>query len=316
MGWSLDYPNKYWGDDNARALLGVLATSALLDTSRWDDEVARCIVANFRTTGVHGYRFAWVLDEELRRRGWEWFASHDHVQYSAHYQSWPWACFLWAYDKTGYEPFLTRSKKAIRMLMEAYPDRWYWVVRSAKIERARDLAASGLAGPGRGHAGTSSLAPPVGVRPCWLQRTSAGRFAKRWATQDKESRQDEEYGTGEVTIIQQNGDTLCDSLYTCNFALIGLHEAASATGDSFYANAEKKLADFFSRIQIRSPDHPELDGAWYRGFDCRRWEYSASNADWKWGPLVYGNRMGNAMDREYPCSASDKHVPLGSDITA
>ena len=30
--------------------------------------------------------------------------------------------------------------------------------------------------------------------------------------------------------------------------------------------------------------HPELDGAWYRAFDFRRWDYWASNADWEWGP--------------------------------
>ena len=28
----------------------------------------------------------------------------------------------------------------------------------------------------------------------------------------------------------------------------------------------------------------ELDGAWFRGFDFRRWEYWASNSDWEWGP--------------------------------
>ncbi len=282
LGWSLDYPNKYWGDDNARALLGVLATSALLDTPRWDDEVARCIVANFRTTGIHGYRIACVLDEELQHRGWEWFASNDHVQFSPHYQSWLWACFLWAYDRTGYEPFLTASEKAIRKLMEAYPDRWSWVLRSAQIERARALLP---------------LAWLVRVADTpehrgWLRRVAAdllatqdesGAIRETLANGGQGVASNEEYGTGEVTIIQQNDDTLCDSLYTCNFALIGLHEAALATGDSFYATAENRLADFFCRIQIRSPDHPELDGAWYRGFDFRRWEYWASNADWEWG---------------------------------
>jgi hypothetical protein len=282
LGWSLDYPNKYWGDDNARALLSVLATSALLDTPQWNDEVARCIVANFRTSGTHGYRISCVVDEELQRRGWESFASNDHVQYSPHYQSWLWACYLWAYDRTGYEPFLTKSKQAIRMLMEAYPERWHWVIRSSQIERARALL-------------------PL----AWLVRVEDTPEHRRWlrlvatdllAAQDESGAiretlgrtgqgvaSNDEYGTGEVTIIQQNGDTLCDSLYTCNFALIGLHEAAAATGDPFYANAEKKLADFFCRSQIRSRHHPELDGAWYRGFDFRRWEYWASNADWEWG---------------------------------
>jgi hypothetical protein len=27
-----------------------------------------------------------------------------------------------------------------------------------------------------------------------------------------------------------------------------------------------------------------LDGAWYRAFDFRRWDYWASSADWEWGP--------------------------------
>ena len=91
------------------------------------------------------------------------------------------------------------------------------------------------------------------------------------------------YGTGEVAIIQQNGDPLCDLLYTNNFALLGLHEAAAATGDPFYREAEDKLARFLCRVQIRSEDHPQLDGAWYRAFDFQRWEYWASNADWEWG---------------------------------
>ncbi len=86
-----------------------------------------------------------------------------------------------------------------------------------------------------------------------------------------------------MTILQENGDPLADMLYTCNFAVIGLHEAAAATGDSFYRAAEDKLADFLARIQVRSDAHPELDGAWYRGFDFRRWDYWASNADWEWG---------------------------------
>ncbi|MCP4639979.1 MAG: hypothetical protein GY851_06090, partial [bacterium] len=91
------------------------------------------------------------------------------------------------------------------------------------------------------------------------------------------------YGTAEAPLIQSNGDPLCDLLYTSNFAFIGLHEAACATGDPYYAEAEDKLAEFFCRIQIRSEAHPELDGGWFRAFDFNRWEYWASNADLGWG---------------------------------
>jgi len=93
-----------------------------------------------------------------------------------------------------------------------------------------------------------------------------------------------EYDTRESSLIQTNGDPICDLLYTCNFALIGLPEAAAATEEPFYARAEDRLAGFLCRVQISSQAHPDLDGAWYRGFDFRRWEYWASNADWEWGP--------------------------------
>ncbi|NIA28585.1 MAG: hypothetical protein GWP06_01570 [Actinobacteria bacterium] len=91
------------------------------------------------------------------------------------------------------------------------------------------------------------------------------------------------YGTNEAPLIQENGDPVADMLYTSNFAFCSLTEAAAATGDERIKRAVKKLADFMVRIQVRSETHPELDGAWYRGFDFNRWEYWASNADAGWG---------------------------------
>ena len=55
----------------------------------------------------------------------------------------------------------------------------------------------------------------------------------------------EAYGKDEAPLIQQNGDPLADLLYTTNFAFLGLHEAAAATGDAFYADAEDKLGEIF-----------------------------------------------------------------------
>jgi len=62
-----------------------------------------------------------------------------------------------------------------------------------------------------------------------------------------------------------------------------LHEAAAATNGPLYKDAEDKLAQFFCRAQILAPDHPELDGAWFRAFDFHLWDYWASNADAGWG---------------------------------
>jgi hypothetical protein len=83
-------------------------------------------------------------------------------------------------------------------------------------------------------------------------------------------------------LIQKNGDPVADLLYTSNFALVGLHEAAAATGEVSYRRAEDKLAEFLCRIQVQSRAHPELDGVWYRGFDFDRWDYWGADADIGW----------------------------------
>jgi hypothetical protein len=96
-------------------------------------------------------------------------------------------------------------------------------------------------------------------------------------------RSNEEYGTTEASLIQADGDPACDLLYTANYAFLGLHEAAAATGEQVYQEAEDRLADFLCRIQVRSETQPYLHGAWMRGFDYERWEYWGSSADAGWG---------------------------------
>lgn len=144
------------------------------------------------------------------------------------------------------------------------------------------------------------MAPPRGGRPDRAARR-LGAIRETIGGGGHGTVSNAEYGTCETSLIQSDGDPIADMLYTCNFALIGLHEAAAATGEPLYAAAEEKLAKFLCRIQIRSDGdcpnfranengtvpfagHPELDGAWYRAFDFRNWEYWASNADWEWGP--------------------------------
>jgi hypothetical protein len=292
IGWSLDLPYMYWSDDHGRALLGMLAVSSLLKDrppqdvaalSRWREAVTRCLLADFRTTGVYGFREDCIKTEDLQKNGWQYYWNAKNTRYSPHYVGWIWACYLWAYDKTRFEPFLTRTETGMRMLMQAYPKQWFWTNRSGSIERARALLP---------------LAWLVRVQDTEEHRTWLRTIARDLiALQDKSGAireiigddghgtlSNDEYGTCETSLIQSNGDPVADMLYTCNFALIGLHEAAAATGEPLYAEAEEKLAKFLCRIQVRSQAHPELDGAWYRAFNFRNWEYWASNADWEWGP--------------------------------
>ena len=116
---------------------------------------------------------------------------------------------------------------------------------------------------------------PNGAIREWLGGTGGGHY--------QIPKSNEAYGTAETPLIQQNGDPASDQLYTTGFALLGLHEAAEATGDTTVKRAADRLAEFLCRIQIRSKEKPYLNGWWFRAFDDRRWEYWASSADMGWG---------------------------------
>ncbi len=93
----------------------------------------------------------------------------------------------------------------------------------------------------------------------------------------------QDYGSDEGSLIDKNGEKVSCMLYTCNFALFSLNEAAKATGNEKYKTAVDKLSDFLTRIQVQSTKHNDLDGAWFRAFDYGRWDYWASNSDAGWG---------------------------------
>ena len=64
-----------------------------------------------------------------------------------------------------------------------------------------------------------------------------------------------EYGTGESTMSQTAQDLAADLLYSNNFAVHALHEAAAATGDPALAAAAAALRVFLLRAP-RAPCAP------------------------------------------------------------
>jgi len=286
--WGISTPAWYranYGDDNARLLLGTMAASALLKENRWDDAMLQCLLANLRTTGMLGFRGDRIDVPELGEHGWEYYFHRHNTNFAPHYESYLWACYLWAFDKTGFGLFRDRATNAIRMTMAAYPKRWRWT-NGLQQERARMLHCL---------AWLVRLEDTPKHR-AWLRQVAEDLLALQDASgaireeigelghgQMRPPQSNEAYGSGESPLLQKNGDPVCDLLYTCNFALLGLHEAAAATGDPFYSQAEDRLTRFLCRIQVRSERHPELDGAWFRAFDFRLWDYWASNADSGWG---------------------------------
>jgi hypothetical protein len=263
-----------------------LSARHLLEESRWDERVLRCLLANLRTTGTLGFRRDRIdlhqFDEQ--DRGWAFFYGERVVSLAPHYQAYLWAAYLLAFVLTGYEGFLTRTKTAIRMTVEAYPD-WRWT-NGLTQELARMLLPLAflvrIEDTPEHREWLSRIAGDLlaQMQPCGAIRELLGPLENG---QYAPPQSNEAYGTTEASLIQANGDPACDLLYTTNYAFLGLHEASAATGDGVLCEAADRLADFLCRIQVRSEAHPFLDGAWMRSFDYRYWEYWGSSADAGWG---------------------------------
>lgn len=231
---------------------------------------------------------------DLERNGWKHYRDAATVNLAPHFESWLWACYLWAYAQTGHEECLETARTGIRHTMEGYPDKWRF---SDSVERSRMLL-------------------PLS----WLVRVDGSKQHMRWLQQVADDllkaqvecgaikeklagtggghyvipQTNEAFGTGECPLVQSKTDPASDQLYTTGFALLGLHEAALVTGEKKYAQAEDLLAKYLVRIQIASGSEPRLDGAWFRAFDYHRWEYWASSGDAGWGPWCLETGWGPA----------------------
>jgi hypothetical protein len=283
--WAPGNAQALYQDNDIKAILGCIGTSSLLKSDRWDEVLIKNILGNFRTTGLNGFRGGRIENPDLLARGWRSYHDRNMILLQPHYEAWAWSSYLWLYDKTGWKPLLDKTRNAVTMMMNAYPEGWRWT-NGIQQERGRMLL-------------------PL----AWLIRVEDRPEYRTWLKQiatDIEKCQDSSgaireelgepghgdmappssnkaYGTGEAPLIQKNGDCASDLLYTCNFTFFGLNEAYASTGDEQYKRMADKLADFLIRIQVKSEKHSELDGGWFRAFDYSQWEYWGSNADSGWG---------------------------------
>jgi hypothetical protein len=285
MGWSDTHPYVYYGDDNARAILGSILASHLTLNDKWNKDIERLILANFRTSGTKGFRSNSLREPNIDQISWQTLNNGQIINPAPHFESWLWATYIWLYDKTGYKPLLDKAKTAITITMENYPENWHWT-NGIQQERARmilplawllrvedteqnrnwlNLVCDDLL---KHQVGCGALREELGE----------GSHGKYGAPKTNEN-----YGHNEAPVIHSNGDPVADMLYTSNFAFFALNEAAQATKKPEYLDAVDRLSDFLVRIQSSSSGRADLDGCWFRAFDYESWEYYGSNADHGWG---------------------------------
>jgi hypothetical protein len=307
---------RFYKDDDARGLLGAITTAGVLKSDRWHTTIAAATLGNLRFTSRGGFGpdsggFADRGTDDWRKT----YNSEGTPSYSPHYESYQWAVYLWGYSVSGFAPLLERSQAGLSTYMRGYPTKWVPTSNGIAMQRARIIlplvflvranntalhrewlltAINGLLTrqhcPNAADTNTDASAGASGW--CALtEELSHPGWAKATRVPDNS-----DYGTFEAPLNQENTDPVSDFLYTSNFALLGLHEAAalmSATAgdkDGFNSSvvamtkhAEDSLTEYIVRIQAKSTIHPEVDGAFFRAFDYKKWEAWASDADIGWG---------------------------------
>ena len=285
LGWAYTHKWVYYGDDNARSILGTIMAGKVLGTDKWDRKVGEAIEANFLTTGKNGFRGSRLHEQDIQKNGLEYYQDREIINPHPHFESWMWACYLWQYANTGERKYLDLAEKGITLTMAAYPDEWRWT-NGIQQERGRmilPLAWLYRLSPTEEHLQwLKRVASDIARNQveCGAIREELGDPSKgHFGTQ----RSNADYGRDEAPLIFRNGDPVSDMLYTCNFAFFGLNEAACATGDPEIRKMAESLGEFLVRIQARSDEYKSVDGAWFRAFNYRNWDYWASNADAGWG---------------------------------
>lgn len=275
----------FYGDDNARMLLGAMCARDLVGDTRWDERILRCVLANLRTSDKNGLRHPSLRAESFVDKSWTDYYNEETEYVAPHYQAYLWAAFLWMYELTGIEELLTKSEKAISIVMERLPDKLRWQ-NSMTGEISRMLLPLSFlvrVHPTEQNRKWLKLAVDAMLEyqvPCGAIRDAFGDLSLGKYPPPKSN---ENYGTTEASLIQQNGDPATDLLYTTNWAFIGLWEASLVMEEKYVREAYEKMRDFMIRIQVRSKKYPELDGTWMRSFDYEKWEYWGSSADIGWG---------------------------------
>ena len=236
---SMDGYAVYYGDDNARSMLGMMLAAAMLKTDRYDERLLKCLLANLRISGQRGFQPDRLDQGPLEKAGWRHFFHDRNASYSPHYQATMWACYLWAYRQTGFDLFLQRAKTAIGMTMAAYPDRWVWM-NGIQQERAKMLLAlAWLVRVEDTPEHRAWLRRMAGT--CWPARIRAEPSARRSARPERQGcpppASNEAYGTAEAPLIQSNADAASDLLYTCNFAFA--RAARSGRGHRRFASTAR-----------------------------------------------------------------------------
>lgn len=271
-----------WGvcyqDDVARAIIPTILYTLYEKDDRYLNNITRALDFLVKTTPKNGIRPARTDNlliygsDEVEKLG-----DLGNNVASAHYNAYYHAALLMAYKLSSNESYKEVAINGLETLMALYPDT---VREQSETEELCRLILP-LAWLFHTTGGDKHRSMLYRVTED-LQRLKKfdGAYLE-WDTGYKAHCSKKE--NSESSLLADNGDPICDFLYSMNWLPLGFSQAYLITSDDMFYKLWFENAEFFASAQILS-ENQNLNGIWARGFDPEMREYYGMPHDVGWGP--------------------------------
>lgn len=290
LRWTESAWEVCYQDDVARAIFPTLLLENFGGGAPHFREAVASLEYMLKTTGEDGLRVFRTDIYKLTDAECERLKKSGVGIPSAHYNAYYHAALLLAYRAGAPERFLEVAKKGLTSIMALYPN--------TRRETSETEEYCRLIFP----LAVLYEATKDPEHYEWLCRVTddlaqfrhpSGGYAE-WDTDYRAACA--RNNAGECALLANNGDPVCDLLYSNNWLPLGFAYAYLVTGEKRFHDLWADIASFLLSCQIHSKNK-NLDGAWTRAFDMNRWETYGVPHDVGWAPccIETGWTMGEIL---------------------
>lgn len=281
LRWTEEAWEVCYQDDVARTVIPALLASRYGITKKYLPDVFRALRFLVRSTCKDGLRPARTDNLEFIResKSIETLKDAESGYPSAHYNAWYSAALLLAYMEGGDGEFLETGVRGLESLMKLYPDTTR--EHSETSEMCRLIFPLAVLYAATGKREHKDMLMRVTDD---LQRVKhpSGGYAE-WDTGYKAACS--KAVGGECSLLGDNGDPVCDLLYSVNWLPLGFAFSYDVTGEERFLELYGEIERFICSCQSIS-ENPLHSGCWGRGFDMDRYENYGIPHDVGWGPCA------------------------------